>query len=614
MFVVCHRPEKWRHFWQDVSMCSFASFGSMGQTASTAENACRRRWCPPAKRRRLLGPSEEEKRVWELLTSPGALEEFASSVCCDGLREAEVAGLIKALARKLSAPQIREVDCEMLFARFDVDSDGLLDKAEVKSLLRAVLFQKCKSVVVDADVLPRKRLRNAYQILRKLGEGGQGAMYLAQHRRVGAKRCVKFYPKGAPNAPIEDILFEFEVMKTLDSPHVARTYEIFQDGSWFYIVSEPYTGGDLTKLVASASAAQVKVTEEWLSNIFSQVLKGLVFYIPRRSCTVTFSWWCTNGHDLKESNVMVAEDLKVNFQNPHVILIDFGLSSTFLSTERGIWGTPGYIPPETFVSLFWVPKGDIFSAGVMFYQILSGRLAPFAHPSTPQTHSSGGEVNWDAVEERTRQIDLPVDDIRASVSCKSMLKRMTSKDFKLRPTARECLELPWFSQAKPESLVAMAALDRLKALQTRSAPWMLDKDGDGVVTKQEAQEGLREADIPPEMLQRLVGILTGPDGTAVEYSAFMAQMIGEEVLHEGVRLWDLFCELDLDGDGYLTREELPGLVAACKFDPGEAERLLLELDSDGDGRVSFQEFKSACLSGVDLSLSRRLRDGWLWPW
>eukprot|EP00435_Cladocopium_sp_Y103_P048883 s1740_g14.t1 len=166
---------------------------------------------------------------------------------------------------------------------------------------------------------------------------------------------------------------------------------------------------------------------------------------------------------------MVAEDLKVNFQNPHVILIDFGLSSTFLSTERGIWGTPGYIPPETFVSLFWVPKGDIFSAGVMFYQILSGRLAPFAHPSTPQTHSSGGEVNWDAVEERTRQIDLPVDDIRASVSCKSMLKRMTSKDFKLRPTARECLELPWFSQAKPESLVAMAALDRLKALQTRSA-------------------------------------------------------------------------------------------------------------------------------------------------
>ena len=94
-----------------------------------------------------------------------------------------------------------------------------------------MLFQKCKSVVLDADVLPRKRLRNAYQILRKLGEGGQGAMYLAQHRRVGAKRCVKFYPKGAPNAPIEDILFEFEVMKTLDSPHVARTYEIFQDAS-----------------------------------------------------------------------------------------------------------------------------------------------------------------------------------------------------------------------------------------------------------------------------------------------------------------------------------------------------------------------------------------------
>lgn len=66
-------------------------------------------------------------------------------------------------------------------------------------------------------------------MLRKLGEGGQGAMYLAEDRRSGATRCVKFYPKGQPNAPTEDILFEFEVMKTLDSPHVARTYEIFQD-------------------------------------------------------------------------------------------------------------------------------------------------------------------------------------------------------------------------------------------------------------------------------------------------------------------------------------------------------------------------------------------------
>ena len=63
-------------------------------------------------------------------------------------------------------------------------------------------------------------------------------MYLAQDRLTKAQRCVKFYLKGAPNAPVEDILFEFEVMKSLDSPHVARTYEIFQD-SWpiyFFLV------------------------------------------------------------------------------------------------------------------------------------------------------------------------------------------------------------------------------------------------------------------------------------------------------------------------------------------------------------------------------------------
>ncbi|CAJ1397929.1 unnamed protein product [Effrenium voratum] len=603
----------------------------MGQHVSTdLRVACRRRLCPPAKRRRLLPEAgAEELKLWELIKSPGQLDNLVDQLGVGDttLQEADVGLLLEGLEDMVG--RSLEVDPEMLFARFDADCDGSLDPDEVKCLVRAVLFQHCKALgfaTPDLDI-PSKRLRSAYTISRKLGEGGQGAMYLAKCKRLKADRCVKFYQKGEQNAPTEDILFEFEVMKTLSSPYVARTYEIFQDGGYFCIVSEPYLGGDLTKLVAQAAQAGQKVDEQWLSRIFTQVLKGLAFLHHKKIIHC----------DLKESNVMVAEALKINWQNPQVLLIDFGLSSSFISAERGLWGTPGYIPPETFQSSFWVPKGDVFSAGVMFYQIVSGKRAPYCPARRETAQTSGG--GWEEVEQCTLEKELPLEELFASSDFKDLLKQTTSKDFKQRPSASACLRHPWFQHAGAHGAhtVGVEALGRLRALQQRTAAQKaifekmlascnlgqmrslndlfrsLDSDGDGVVTVQEARDGLRQIDLlGGETLTRLIDLLMGPDGT-VEYSAFMAQMIGEQVLHEGVRLWDIFCELDIDGDGYLTREELPGLLAACKFDAMSADHLLRDLDSDGDGRVSFQEFEQACLAGIDEREVRKLK-GWFWPW
>merc|ERR1719215_946436 len=76
--------------------------------------------------------------------------------------------------------------------------------------------------------------------------------------------------------------------------------------------------------------------------------------------------------DIKEPNIMVASgDF---YAEPRVVLIDFGLSASFLGGSRGVCGTPGYIPPETWQTGIWHPRGDTFSMGVTFFQLMTGRV------------------------------------------------------------------------------------------------------------------------------------------------------------------------------------------------------------------------------------------------
>merc|ERR1711879_553556 len=102
--------------------------------------------------------------------------------------------------------------------------------------------------------------------------------------------------------------------------------------------------------------------------------------------------------------------------------------------------------------------------------------------------------------------------------------------------------------------------------------------------------------MPESSVASIMQNLMEANGDKIEYRSFMAHMIDETALHEGVHLWDIFRKLDTNGDGFLSRDELPGLMEACRFDSSKTEALLAELDTDGDGLVSFEEFRTAAIS------------------
>ncbi|CAJ1449378.1 unnamed protein product, partial [Effrenium voratum] len=152
---------------------------------------------------------------------------------------------------------------------------------------------------------------------------------------------------------------EYALMSSLDNPHIAKTYEVFQDKSFYYLVNEPYFGGDLTKLGKNAYQKGIRMSESWWRGIFKQCMEGLCYLHSQGVMHC----------DIKEPNIMIAT---TDYEVPRVVLIDFGLSTAFTSLREGVCGTPGYIPPETWRTGIWFPRGDVFSMGIVFFQCICG--------------------------------------------------------------------------------------------------------------------------------------------------------------------------------------------------------------------------------------------------
>ncbi|CAE8599769.1 unnamed protein product [Polarella glacialis] len=162
--------------------------------------------------------------------------------------------------------------------------------------------------------------------------------------------CIKFFPKADQNDDdLEDIINEFALMKKLKNEHVPQTYDVFQDSSFYYLVNEPYFGGDFTKLATRAHDQGISMSEAWWRHLFWQCLDGL------RYLHSNAIMHC----DVKEGNVMLAEG--DSYESPRVVLIDFGLCESFSATTNGASGTPGYIPPETWETEWWYPRGRILN-------------------------------------------------------------------------------------------------------------------------------------------------------------------------------------------------------------------------------------------------------------
>jgi len=403
------------------------------------------------------------------------------------------------------------------------------------------------------------------------------------------------------NAPPDAIREEFDVMRRLDSPFVARAFDFFEDRANVYLVNEPYFGGDLTKLVAQASEAGVSLSEDWFRGVLVQPAHG-VQYINQHHLM-----HC----DLKEANVMVANDS--NWNQPHVMIIDVGLAVNFVGDTTGICGTPGYIPPETWQKRYWIPKGDVFSLGVMFFQVMSGIHQLFG--KFMEAHST------DDIGHCTCSSQPPWNVFDHQPEFGEVVMKMLEKDPRQRPTVYQVAQHSWFRnmngapmnpdvlehirqsnrQSENEMQLAEMMLDRFNigSLHHLSQAFhAMDRDMCGVITVDEARQGVSnvagQLGVSGGEIEQLISGLADNMGN-VSYRRFMTALIHQQKGFSVQDLWARFCQIDTDRNGVLDQRELLEVVKTMNYTEQDAWALMQSLDQDRDGRITFEEFKRAVM-------------------
>jgi len=138
------------------------------------------------------------------------------------------------------------------------------------------------------------------------------------------------------------------------------------------------------------------------------------------------------------------------FTHPQAVLIDFGVAKAMVSPNTaGCAGTPGYIPPETWVQRKWFPGGDVFSMGVVMLQVLIDKIPASSGVRTRDTPGGiflEGTCTYRQVAEVTRTRQPPVQLIPQAYSgITEVVLATLRKDMTSRLRAPQVLAHPWFS-------------------------------------------------------------------------------------------------------------------------------------------------------------------------
>jgi serine/threonine protein kinase len=303
-------------------------------------------------------------------------------------------------------------------------TEGIQIKAKVAEQSK----KETSEVAVQDSSITKKTLAEAGLVLRKdMGVGSQSSVHSAWKIKDGSFSCIKRFDKEkATQNTLEFLKEEYRVMMEAGShPCVTEAYQMFQDDSFFYIELPLYKGGDFSKLKQNAIKSGVCCNEVWWSNVFKQAFQGLAHLHSKGFMHC----------DVKEPNLMVKND---NYQEPEVVLIDFGVVQKADEKRTAIYGTPGYIAPEVWDTKEWTPQGDAFSLGVVILQMLTGKVPDPSRPQNGVFTENTKNLKDVKVATKTRKPDMST-----MIGCGTRLRILTehllTKEAICRTTVSEAL-------------------------------------------------------------------------------------------------------------------------------------------------------------------------------
>ncbi|HUQ90641.1 MAG TPA: protein kinase [Bryobacteraceae bacterium] len=258
-----------------------------------------------------------------------------------------------------------------------------------------------------------------YQILEKLGAGGMGVVYKARDGRLDRLVALKLLPQGFIDGGErrKRLIQEAKAASALNHPHIVTIYDVDQDKGLDFIAMEYIEGTTLDCLIGKSGARLVEALG-YAAQIASALSAAHANRILHR--------------DLKPSNVMVSESGQAK-------VLDFGLAKVVdpsatgpdvatktnvapLTNDGAIMGTAAYMSPEQAEGKKLDARSDIFSLGIILYEMLTGQR-PFR-----------GETNVSTMAAILREEPKPVTSLSSALP--SELDRIVSRCLRKNPARR----------------------------------------------------------------------------------------------------------------------------------------------------------------------------------
>jgi tetratricopeptide (TPR) repeat protein len=212
-----------------------------------------------------------------------------------------------------------------------------------------------------------------YRLLRPLGRGGMGVVYLAEDVELGREVAIKFLNQRREVRADDEARFrrEARAAASLDHPNIGTIHEVGEHEGVSFLVMAYYEGMTLAQLLDRSSGRRLHIAEA--AALAGQLASALA---AAHAAGIVH-------RDLKPENVMVLPDGRVK-------LLDFGLARWVDAagiTEEGIAiGTAAYMAPEQLRGARTGPAADLWGLGVVVYEVLAGRR-PFGGEQQGMVHA-----------------------------------------------------------------------------------------------------------------------------------------------------------------------------------------------------------------------------------
>ena len=392
------------------------------------------------------------------------------------------------------------------------------------------------SIYSGADV------KKNYELIYVLGTGAFGKVRLYRDRTnnelLYAIKTLK--KEGISKTQYELIQSEINILSKLDHPNVVKYFGTFEDDFYLHIMMEYLQGHDLFKIITLKD--YTKIEEKDMSQIIYKLFKTLIFLHTKNIV----------HRDIKPENILFSN--KKDYSTLRII--DFGLATQTVKDTKSV-GTPYYMSPELIDGIS-VPKSDVWSVGVIMYQMLTGKF-PF--------NSSGDKNNLLDNIKKNPYNTKNLEEVEYSDEVKDLIAKILVKDYNKRLSSEECIKHPWFKKfyvQKESSLVNKTTYNTL----------------------------LNFANKP--ILQK-------------EIYFFIAKLSTEKQIKPFI---DLFDVLDIENTGVLTKPEIEYCFKQVGININQSDLNLIwnGLDFHKDNEVSYTEFLAAMVSGMSF---HQLKDS-LW--